>query len=113
MCIVIGVIKMKIELYVVTSELYGKDKVETLSNLKQLEELKRGLCEKYGGLTVIKNCEGLWLNEGKLYVDKVEIWRIFTDDLDVALIKAFAISLKVICKQQSQLYTIDDKAFFV
>ena len=104
---------MRIEIYCVTSELYGKDKVETLSNLKQLEELKRGLCEKYGGLTIIKNCEGLWLNEGKLYVDEVEIWRILSHNLNTELIKNVAQKLKAICKQKSQLYTIDDVAYFI
>lgn len=94
----------KIEIYVVT----------TLNPDKSLiEEAKTRICEKFGGLTIISNCEGLWLDSGKICADKVEIWRIVTNDIDAQFVNNIATSLREICGQKSQFYTIDDKPFFI
>lgn len=97
---------MKLELYVVLTK--NPDKA-------QLNQIKVRLCEKYGGLTVMGNCHGLWLNHmGNLDSDKVEIWRVITDKI-VLPSEAITIGeqLKAICAQESQMLTINDHAYFV
>lgn len=104
----------KIEIYCVTTEVYRSvNKLATLSKLAELEELKKDLSAKYGGLTIFRNVEGLWLDNGQLYVDRVEVWRILTSDLDAKYIDNVAQKLKAICEQKSQLYTINDEAHFI
>jgi hypothetical protein len=96
----------KIEIYVVT----------TLNpSERQLTAIKESIAEKYGGLSIIRNVEGLWFNPKtqKLDTDKVEIWRIVTNDIDAKFINDVAFSLKIVCGQTCQLYTIDDKPFFL
>lgn len=95
----------KIELYVVTSE---------NPDVEKLNQIKVEIIRKFGGLTAIRDSEGYWIDEsGKICVDFVEIWQILTSDVDVAYIKAISERLKAICKQKSQLYTINDKPFFI
>lgn len=97
---------MKLEIYVVTSK--NPDKAK-------LSEIQRELCKKYGGLTIIRNCSGLWVNHiGNLDSDKVEIWRVLTDKI-VLPSEAIAIGekLKAICEQESQLFTCNDNPYYV
>jgi hypothetical protein len=98
------------EIYVVTSQLSKTEPTE------ELEELKGKLCEKYGGLTVIPNCTGYWLNDNKiLEYDNVEIWVIFTNS-SVITAKEFieyGEQLKQICNQKSQMITVNGNPYFV
>lgn len=84
-------------------------------NKLALENLQKDLCKKYGGLTILKNCEGLWVNHaGNIDADKVEIWRVLTDKI-VLPSEAIKIGeqLKAICQQESQLFTVNDNPYFV
>jgi hypothetical protein len=96
----------KYEWYVVTTK---------HPNRLALMAIQKELCKKYGGLTILKNCEGLWVNHvGNLDTDKVEIWRVLTDKI-VLPSEAIRVGeiLKTICSQESQLLTINDKPYFV
>ena len=100
---------MKVELYVVTSLLS-----KTEPN-PELEQLKGELCNKFGGLTVIDNCTGYWLNQNKvLEYDNVQIWRILTNEVITAkTMMQYAERLKSVCKQKVQLFTIGDMPYYV
>lgn len=94
----------KIEIYVVTTL---NPKIETLN------EYKKALCKKFGGLTIIPNCSGLWINaHGEVENDEVEIWQILTHDIDAKFINDISEQIRISCGQKTQLYTMDDKPFF-
>jgi len=91
----------KYEWYVVTTK---------HPNVLALENIQYELCKKFGGLTIIPNCKGLWINHaGNIDSDKVEIWRCLTDQTvqpsEVIRIGEF---LNTICNQQETLITIND-----
>ena len=95
----------KYEWYVVTTKNPSKEK---------LSEIQKQLCKKYGGLTIIQNCKGLWLNHvGNIETDKVEIWRVLTNCI-VLPSEAIKIGeqLKAITAQDSQLFTCNDVPYF-
>ena len=84
-------------------------------NQSALYEIQKKLCKKYGGLTIIPNCKGLWLNHvGNIESDKVEIWRVVTNSI-VLPSEAMAIAEKLcdICGQKEQLFTVNDVPYFV
>lgn len=90
---------------------------EEKTAIEQLEEIKLKLIEEYGGLTVIPNCIGYWLDQNrKLETDKVEIWIILkkTEDLEneFAIIEDYAKKIKLITKQKSQLFQINENPFY-
>jgi len=96
---------MELKIYVVTTENPDKTK---------LDAVKVELCGQFGGLTVINNCEGLWIDNGKLFLDNVQIWVIVTN----GIVKPqdairYGEQLKNICHQKSQLLTINGTAYFV
>jgi hypothetical protein len=103
------------KIYVVTTE------IEKLNeNIKRLaygliEEEKRKISDKFGGLTVYKNCEGYFTDESKtLCVDSVEVWEIITDAIITAqTFINYGERLKAICKQKSQMITINGRRYFV
>ena len=94
---------MRIEIFV----------VKTLNpNQNRLDKIKDALIRVFGGLTIIPNCEGLWLNEkGIICHDKVEIWLIYTDFKEQTIMKAlepYLTRIKAITKQTSQAYTLNE-----
>jgi hypothetical protein len=96
---------MKIEIYVVTTENPDKTK---------LDAVKVELCGKFNGLTVIKDCDGLWLDNGKLTQDNVQIWTIVSSTVITAgEIMEYAEKLKAICHQKVQLVTVNGQPYFV
>ena len=94
------------EIYVVTTCRPDKGK---------LSEIKQKLCAEFGGLTIIKNCSGLWVNnKGTIESDKVEIWRIVTDKIVLPrTILDIGEKLKVICGQKSQLVTTNGFPYYI
>jgi hypothetical protein len=100
--------RMRIELYVCTTENPDEELLKTVM---------LDLIREFNGLTVIP-CVGYWLNEKKeLFEDRTEIWQIFTengnfDDLRL-LIESYSFKLKCICNQQTQMYALNDKAYFI
>jgi len=98
----IEVIKMKIEIFVVNTEIvklndkimqYGIDKTKTAKDIlildierktiiDSLHAEKLCLTKLFNGLTVIPNCCGYWLNDnnGKIENDFVETWIIYVND---------------------------------
>ena len=105
-----GVIELKIEIFVVTTELKEK-----LCSLNKLEELKVELCKEFGGLTVIPNCKGYWMDNDKLINDDVEIWTIYTNsEYGVyGKINAYSLQIKAICNQKTQLFALDGHVYFI
>lgn len=96
----------KYEWYVVTTK---------KPNVLALENIQKQLCDKFGGLTIIPNCKGLWVNHvGNLDSDKVEIWRVLTNKI-VLPSEAIKVGeqLKAICQQESQLFTVNDNPYYV
>jgi len=106
---------MRIEIFVVKTEIDNNmPYLVKIGCLKGLEDLKAKICSEFGGLTEISNFKGYWLNEGKICVDIGDLWLIYTDSTDtVAIIDDFAKRIKKLTAQKSQLYTIDNKAYFV
>ena len=98
----------EIKIYVVTSELkhdYERD---------CLTQLKIELLSKFNGLTVIKNCEGLWLDENKkIITDTVDIWQIVTHEYNLNYLWEVNEKLRRVCKQTAQLFTVDGHPFHV
>lgn len=97
---------MKLEIYVVTTK---------HPNVLALENIQKQLCDKFGGLTIIPNCKGLWKNDvGNLESDKVEIWRCLTTQV-VLPSEAIRIGelLNTICDQQETLITVNDVPYLI
>lgn len=96
---------VEIKIYVVTTENPNKTK---------LDSVKVQLCGAFGGLTVINNCEGLWLDNGKLYVDNVQIWIIESSTVvSPEQILKYGEDLKQICNQKSQMISINGHPYFI
>ena len=107
---------MQIEIYVVKTEIskkHGKD--FEMANL-DLNLEKQAIMNVFGGITVIPNLSGAWLDE-KLSVchDDVEIWRVCSSRTgndskqEIDFLKRSVLRIKAITEQKSQLYTIDPK----
>jgi hypothetical protein len=95
----------KYELYVVTTK--NPDPSE-------LESLKVQLSEKFGGLTVIDNAKGYWLNNGELVKDKTEIWIILSSTVSPpSYFIDFGEKLKALCKQKVQLVVVNGQPYYV
>jgi hypothetical protein len=96
---------MRIELYVVTTE---------NPDVEQLEQVKVQLSKEFGGLTVVPNCKGYWVDNEKLYVDCTEIWIILSSTvITPSSIMKYAEQLKKICSQKSQLFSVNNQPYFV
>lgn len=96
---------MKLEIYVVLTQNPDKTK---------LDSVKVELSNKYGGLTLINNCEGFWVDNGKLYLNVVQIWRILSSTIITEKdILPYIQQLKTLCNQKSQLFTVNDNPYFV
>jgi hypothetical protein len=104
-----------IKIYVVKTE---------LKNLSNLEVIQTELLNEFGGLTIIKNCVGLWVDSSTVKTlgykaickDKTDIWEIYTNRTlksSLESVQPIALKLKVLCKQISQLFVINNKAYFL
>lgn len=99
---------MKLEIYVVTTNISLKCERDAL------EQLKVKLCEQFGGLTVIPNCTGYWLSNKKLITDNVQIWEIVSlTVITTQDVMPFAYKLAEICKQEVQLIVINGMPYYV
>jgi hypothetical protein len=99
---------MKLEIYVVTTEISLKCERDAL------ELLKIRLCEQFGGLTESATAKGYWLDNGKLVTDVVTVWTILSATvITESSIRNVIEAIKRICRQKSQLITINDKPYFV
>lgn len=97
---------MQIEIYVVKTKL----KIWNLGKKRQLKAIKDGITAKMGGITVLGTKSGEWVDKGKIYNDKVEIWRILANDYDTVdfkFLKAKISEIKALTGQISQLHTIN------
>jgi len=110
---------MQIKIYVVKTEI-DKD----ISLNVNLPFLKIELLNEFGGLTIIKDCVGLWVDsstvstKGFKYIckDKVDIWEIYTDRSVKSILetlKPIALKIKLETKQTCQLFVINNKAYFL
>ena len=105
---------MRIELYIVTTE---------NPDLERLKELKVKLCYSFGGLTKPSDFEGYWAKTSDLITDVGEVWVIFTEyGLNGILhgrlgslhtIFDVAQELRELCKQNTQLVTVNDIPLYV
>jgi hypothetical protein len=112
---------VQIIIYVVKTEI-AKDLTyltyEEKKNLEDLETIKKEIIHEYSGLTVLPNCFGYWLDQnGKLETDKVDLWIILKKTGDIenefAIIEDFAKKIKLLTKQKSQLFQINENPYFV
>jgi len=97
----------EIKIFVVKTELQNNN-----ANLSVLEWLKLETVKAFGGLTVLADNKGYWLDNStnKLCIDQTDIWLIETSDLltknlEIKL-EAINLSIKTVTKQLAQLYTI-------
>jgi hypothetical protein len=109
---------MKIEIFM----------VKTLNpSQKELDRQKEALIKLFGGLTIIPNCEGFWLEKpkkiwnkqeqlktekGTIWHDKVEIWQIYAvNDISNLAERLSDIlgKIKRLTKQKEQVYAINDQ----
>jgi len=109
---------LRIEIFVVRSEKENKD---------NLGIAKGALIRLFGGLTIIPNCVGYWLNENKeIEADSVEIWLIYADfpEADTesnAIFKRTTMNtfltilelIKEATRQKSQAYALNNKIYFI
>lgn len=79
-----------------------------------INKLKIELCKKFGGLTIIKNCEGLWLDADKnIIADKVDIWQIVTHEYGLNYLWEVNEKLRKVTNQSVQFFSIDGNPYFV
>lgn len=108
----------KYEIYVVTSGI-AKDLTymtfEEKQAFEQLEDLRLQLIQKFGGMTVIENTKGYWINEkGELIKDIVDIWVILTNAVITPKeMMWYGEKLRQICKQESQLISCNGTPYFI
>jgi len=110
---------MKIEIFIVKTEIEKLEQSERENALLWLNSRKETLINLFSGLTVVPDCLGYWVNEKReIETDKVEIWLIYTDKalnsgFYFATLTHLLKSIKRITKQQSQAYAINEKMLFV
>jgi hypothetical protein len=76
--------------------------------------VQKELSLEYGGLTIIPNCSGLWVNDkNEFETDNVEIWEVVSHNLDINFILKIAQELKQICTQKCQFFTINGNPFYL
>jgi len=113
------VIRLRIEIFVVKT---------AKPDFYELQEAKRSLIKLFGGITVIPNCLGYWLNpqNGKIERDLVEIWLIYADFPEIkeeadrihvesqmqTLMRILSL-IKKATHQKSQAYALNDKIYFI
>lgn len=106
---------MKIEIFVVITELKGDNK---LIECLKLYDLKKQLIELFNGLTEFKESKGYWLNDDKVVItDNVKLWLIYTD-IDNYLhnktkFQNIIKEIKELTKQKTQAVAIDNDMKFI
>jgi len=99
------VIKLEVKLFVVTTEINAE---------LDLKAIKYQIVSEFGGLTEISDFEGYFIENDKMVVDKGKLWLIYANGSDCAdIIRDFALKIKTITRQNTQLYAIDNKHYFV
>jgi hypothetical protein len=76
--------------------------------------VQKELSLEYGGLTIIPNCSGLWVNDkNEFETDNVEIWEVVSNHLNLTFITKIALQLKRICTQKTQMFTVNGKPYYL
>jgi hypothetical protein len=71
------------------------------------------LLNRFHGFTVLNNNKGLWQNDGIVYKDNIDIIQIFANRKSETVIKSISKDIKRLFKQQSVMYTTNNKVRFV
>ena len=80
-----------------------------------VKQLKTQLIKEFGGLTVIKDTEGLWLDEkNEIVTDSTDIWLIITNK-EFLLNGLWELSekLRKVTNQSVQFFSVDGLPFYV
>lgn len=106
---------MQVEIYVVKTEISGKNL--NPEKLAQLSAVKDEISKNCGGLSILPEFRGEWWENGVIYEDITEIWRILATNeqpIDFSWLRAKIDQIKAITNQKSQLYTTNPQisAFF-
>jgi hypothetical protein len=91
---------------------------EETETLKKIERFKAMLIGEFGGLTVYPDCVGYWKNShNSIETETVNVFEILTENSNLEEIEAILTSecraLKRDLKQNSVLFSINNKPFFV
>ena len=84
-----------------------------------INEITKSLCLINGGLTIINNCFGLWIDKAKMYKDDITLIQILINEdketlaIKLKMVNNYALRIKRELKQLSFLYTINSKPIFV
>ena len=94
----------------------------------ELQEAKRSLIKLFGGITIIPNCEGYWLNPqtGVIERDLVELWLVYADlpepkeeadrihvESKLNTLMRILSLIKKATHQKSQAYAINNQIHFI
>jgi hypothetical protein len=113
---------MRIEIFVVTTELDAKHDINGKTMLNEV--IRTELIREFGGLTETGTETGYWNDNGEICADSVKRWIIYANT-DKSFeekaqkkqitsdITAFAKRIKKLTAQDSQAFGIDGKLFFV
>jgi hypothetical protein len=71
------------------------------------------LLKQFSGFTIFKNQKGYYIENNKTFIDKIDIIQIFSNKKNEKAIKSICKDIKNLYKQQSVLYTKDNKSVFV
>ena len=88
-------------------------------NKEYIKEISKSLCLINGGLTIINNCFGLWIDNAKMYKDDITLIQILINEdketlaIKLKMVKNLALRMKRELKQLSFLYTINKQPIFV
>lgn len=113
---------MKVEIFVIKTKIDEskasndkEDKALALRAEWKLINVRNLLIKAFGGLTVIQNAIGFWINEsGAIETDNAEMWLIYTNLKNTkSIIEAFAKQIKKITAQDSQAFGINTCLYFV
>lgn len=101
---------MQVEIYIVKSELFGNKAI--YENSVRLEAIKAEISTKCEGISILPEFKGEWWENGKKYVDIVEIWRILATmekPIEFKWLNAKIEEIKACTSQRSQLMTANIK----
>lgn len=106
---------MQVEIYVVKTEILNKK--APIENLAKLSAIKAEISQKCEGISVLPEIRGEWWENGTVYEDIVEIWRILASDdkpIDFIWLNRKIDEIKALTLQKSQLMTtnVNCKAYF-
>jgi len=101
---------MRIEIFVVKTKI-----IENKDTLNEIENIKDDLAKRFGGLTAIPNCHGIWFDSDKKSIESdypVEIWLIyssFSKRTTKSLLNPPLYWLKVATQQKALAIALNDK----